>query len=180
MSDAPVTVFARYQVRAERKAEFESWLEGIAAACATYAGYLGTEVIRPSRDEPDDYVVIFRFDTVEHLEAWMESDQRQTWIDRVSELSAAPPQLQYHSLEFWFSPDRLGGSPQRYKMALVTLAVIWPMVHFIPPAVNRFLEPPLVAEVSGVAIIVLLMTYVVMPSVTRLLEPWLKAGRSRR
>ena len=151
-------------------------MAGITASSKQYPGYLGTEVIRPVGSSSPEHVCIFRFDTFPNLDAWMKSDDRLAWLDRVSEFSNSEPDIRhYHSLEFWFSPEHHAGrAPAKYKMALVTLAVIWPMVHFIPRALNSVVPmPSLAAELTSVATIVLLMTYLVMPTVTRLLEPWL-------
>jgi antibiotic biosynthesis monooxygenase (ABM) superfamily enzyme len=174
-TDSPITVFARHSVIPGKEEEFERWMAGIAEASSRYTGYLGTEVISPSVHTPSDYVVIFRFNNYCNLERWIESEERQSWIDRVGPFSAKPPTLDYHSLEFWFSPDKHGGhAPSKYKMALTTFAIILPLVHFIPSALGKVLGPrPLLVEASAVALIVLLMTYALMPAVTRLLQPWL-------
>lgn len=173
---SPLTVLARHDVRPGREEVFERWMSGITEACSDYEGYLGSELIRPVGRSGNEYVSIFRFDTYEHLETWIDSDERQRWLDRIPEFSDASPEVRYHqSLEFWFSPERNRGvAPTKYKMALVTFAVIWPMVHFIPRAVAEHSGlPRLAAEVVSVATIVLLMTYAVMPTVTRLLRPFL-------
>jgi len=57
-------------------------------------------------------------------------------------------------------------------MALVTFLALWPLVHFVPTAVARWIGlPPILLEVASLGLIVLLMTYVVMPAVTRVLSP---------
>jgi len=64
--------------------------------------------------------------------------------------------------------------PPRYKAAVVVFAIIFPLVHFIPPLVARFAGGPrVVQEAVSVAVIVMLMTYVFMPAATRLLHRWL-------
>jgi antibiotic biosynthesis monooxygenase (ABM) superfamily enzyme len=173
-SDSPLTVIARHKVIPGRVALFEEWQNGISEVCMAFPGYLGTEVIRPV-DGSHEFVVIFRFDTYENLESWMGSDERARWIRKTDEFSEEPPRIDYHSLEFWFSPERNEGrAPTRYKMALVTFMVIWPLVHFVPRLIADGLGgPSLVSEVTSVGTIVLLMTYVVMPTVTRVLRPLL-------
>ncbi|MBT8492483.1 MAG: antibiotic biosynthesis monooxygenase, partial [Deltaproteobacteria bacterium] len=165
---------ARHKVTPGKVALFEKWQGGISEACLAFPGYLGTEVIRPVGGS-HDFVVIFRYDTYEHLESWMSSAVRAEWIARTSEFSEEPPRVDFHSLEFWFSPERhQGRAPARYKMALVTFAVIWPLVHFVPRLVSdRLGGASLVSEVTSVGIIVLLMTYVVMPTATWALRPLL-------
>ncbi|WP_336113106.1 antibiotic biosynthesis monooxygenase [Streptomyces sp. PTD9-10] len=60
--------------------EFESWQEGLNGAAAYYPGFLGAEVSRPTALQPD-WVVVYRFDSVAHLQAWINSGTRQTYLD---------------------------------------------------------------------------------------------------
>lgn len=174
-AQAPITVLARHRITPGKEKAFEDWSHGVAAACRDFSGYLGTEVIRPATSKDNELVSIFRFDTYEHLETWMDSTERASWLDRTSAFSHKQPRVEHHSLELWFSPrSEVAKGPPRYKMAAVTFAAIWPLVHFVPPGVAWALgSPPVLIEVTAVAAIVLLMTYVVMPLATRLVAPWL-------
>lgn len=60
--------------------QFESWQEDLNAAAAYYPGFLGAEVSRPTPLQPD-WVVVYRFDSVPHLQAWINSATRQTYLD---------------------------------------------------------------------------------------------------
>ncbi|MFJ4031444.1 antibiotic biosynthesis monooxygenase [Streptomyces griseoluteus] len=62
----------------ERK--FESWQEDLNAAAAYYPGFLGAEVSPPTALQ-SDWVVVYRFDSVAHLQAWINSATRQTFLD---------------------------------------------------------------------------------------------------
>jgi uncharacterized protein len=68
--DPPVTAVASRRVKRGRKREFEEWVGGILAAANTYPGYLGSEVLRPSDPEDDEYRIVFRFDHASNLQAW--------------------------------------------------------------------------------------------------------------
>jgi antibiotic biosynthesis monooxygenase (ABM) superfamily enzyme len=97
-------------------------------------------------------------------------------LSRTNDFSDQHFTVDYHSLEFWFSPEKhQGRAPGKHKMALVTFFALWPLVHFIPQWTNRLSDVSLIGEVTSLATIVLLMTYLVMPAVTRLLSPWLFA-----
>lgn len=174
-SQDPVTVLAHHTVRPGDEGEFERWMQGISSASARFPGYLGTEVISPLESTENVFVSIFRFDNYAHLDAWLKSEEREAWLEQTHVYSDDEPRLHYHSLEFLFSPEEHAGRvPAKWKMALVTFAVIWPLVHFVPRGIDAALHgPPLVMEVTSVGAIVLLMTYAVMPTVTRLLARWL-------
>jgi antibiotic biosynthesis monooxygenase (ABM) superfamily enzyme len=81
-------------------------------------------------------------------------------------------------LEFWFTPlrnDEQVAIPPRYKMALVTVGIVFVLLSTLVPQIRQMTTalPVLLSTLIGVVIMVLLMTYVIMPSVTRLLRPWL-------
>lgn len=174
-----LTVLVRHVVAPDRVEQFREWVAGISTACGEFEGYLGTEVIRPVDSDTDDneFVVIFRFDSRPNLERWVDSEEREAWLARGREFKSEDAVLEQHSLEFWFAPPGAAAVPRRYKMAIVTFLVIWPMVHFIPRAVARGVgSRGLLAEALGTATIVLAMTYVVMPLVSRLLRPLLVPG----
>lgn len=151
-------------------------MTGISAACSRFRGYLGTEFIRPVEPGDPRFVCIFRFDDFENLERWMDSKERAGWLDRVQALCSEEARLdRYRSLEFWFASDKHRRLvPAKRKMAAATFAAIWPLVHFLPPALTpRLPGPRWLAEGTVVLFIVLLMTFAVMPAMTRLLDSWL-------
>ena len=76
----PLTVVVTWRVRKGRETEFEAWRHDISAAALKFPGHMGVNVILPS-GSMREYVVVFRFDTYEHLRAWQESDIRQElWL----------------------------------------------------------------------------------------------------
>ncbi len=82
VGDAGVTVVVRRRVRPDVGVEFDAWLKGILAATAAFPGHLGANVVRPAPGAEQDWVVIFRFDTAAHLEAWERSPERAEWLAR--------------------------------------------------------------------------------------------------
>jgi antibiotic biosynthesis monooxygenase (ABM) superfamily enzyme len=89
---------------------------------------------------------------------------RETMIQRIS------------GLEGWFSlPGRGPTPPPRWKMALLTGAVVWVLITVLLALATPLLASlvlPLRALVTA-AVLVMLMTYVVMPRVSRLFAGWL-------
>src|SRR5215217_6531262 len=57
--DPPVTAVASRRVKQGREREFEEWVSGILAAANRFPGYLGSEVLRPSDPEDNEYKIIF-------------------------------------------------------------------------------------------------------------------------
>ncbi|WP_395371033.1 antibiotic biosynthesis monooxygenase [Streptomyces tubercidicus] len=78
---AEATVIIGQKVRPELEREFAAWQEDVNAAAAGYSGFLGAEVSPPTAVQPD-WVVVYRFDSIAHLQAWINSATRQSFLDK--------------------------------------------------------------------------------------------------
>ncbi|MBI5516307.1 MAG: antibiotic biosynthesis monooxygenase [Deltaproteobacteria bacterium] len=172
----PVTVIVTRSIRAGREAEYETWLRGVFEVSRTFPGHLGIDVLRPAPGDRE-WTLIFRYDSPEHLKAWIDSDARKDWLARVEPLTDGHVNVKTLSgLEAWFSiPGRALATPPRYKMALLTWLVVYPLVVALgaglAPLVGGLPRP--VQALVSTAMMVPLMTWVVMPWVTRIFRPWL-------
>ncbi|WP_286829728.1 MULTISPECIES: antibiotic biosynthesis monooxygenase [Kordiimonas] len=170
-----VTTIVQHHVKLGSEKLFEAWSADIRAACRTFPGYLGTEVIRPE-DEEGIFISIFRFDSYGNLEAWMKSDLRQALLKDAEAFCAAPPRIsRYRSLEFMFPPGDGGKPPSREKMAVVTFLGLIAPVYLVPGFVEAYITTqPLLATLASLAIITPSMVYIIMPILIRLFRPWLR------
>lgn len=195
----PISVLAKMRIKVGAEEGFGQWIRDITETqTKSYAGYLGSEVIRPMNcDHEREYIAIFRYDTYDHLKAWMTSATRRTYMERVQKYLEEPLLVTYHSLQHWFvrpssnegndegdtdeakkAASAQGGPPAPYKMVVVVFLVIWFQVHYIAPITVGKVDAfsPLAKEALGTLIIVILTTYIFMPIVTRLLAFWLFPG----
>lgn len=177
-TEGPFTTVVRRTVKAGKEEAFEEWLKGIMNDALTFQGHLGTGIIRPSRKSRPEYIIVFRFDTYEHLLAWETSEVRRGWVQRVLPLITGETSVQRMTgLEYWFTvPDHPESvPPSRIKMAFVTWLALFPLVMLVPPVLYELLGAvPGWAQIMVIAaVMVLLMTYVVMPQMTRLFSRWL-------
>jgi uncharacterized protein len=173
--EGPVTVIARWRVKPGRSHDFETWIAGVTAAALEFPGHLGVNIIRPNDPAHQEYVLIFRFDTYEHLQRWEESEQRRDWLERARPLRQAEPQVQKLSgLEYWFTQPGTP-TPPRYKMVIVTILAIAPLSTLISLTCGWLIGrlPILLQGLAMASLLVPLMTYLVMPLMLRLLGPWL-------
>jgi uncharacterized protein len=176
-----VTTVVSRRVKPGKEAEFERWAHGIIAASSSFPGHLTATVFHDAGSP--DYHVLFQFTDQSRLESWMDSDERNRWLDKLGDLIEEDRGVQQTTgLEAWFT---LPGSkattitpPPRWKMWTVSLIALYPLVllflAFVAPHVSRW---PLVLRAALFPFVLLtLMTYVIMPVVTRLTSRWLRAG----
>jgi uncharacterized protein len=174
----PVTTTVTRLVKPGHEAFYDQFLAGINAAASRFPGHLGVEVYRPVSASAGEYRIVYRFDTGEHLRAWLDSDERAAWLERAEPHVIGPMRTRFMTgLETWFTlPDRPGVQPPPpYKMALLTWITIFPLITLVVIALDPLLEKlDLVPRLAvTTAVTVPIMTWLVMPRVTRLLRSWL-------
>jgi uncharacterized protein len=177
-TDSPVTTTVTRRVKPGHEAFYEQFLEGIIGAATRFPGHSGVEVFRPGSASEGEYRIVYRFDTGQHLRAWLDSDEHAAWLERAEPHVIGPMHTQFLTgLESWFTlPGRPGTPPPPpYKMALITWITIFPLITLVVVVLDPLLEE--LALVSSLAvttaITVPIMTWLVMPRVTRLLRGWL-------
>ncbi len=190
--EGPITVIVTRTAKKGKIKEFEDWMDGIVHESLKFEGHLGVDVIRPVEQSKPEYVIIFRFNTLNNLLKWERSQARKEWLEKSRDVVEGEARVQkLTGLEFWFTPhsaDRTEGEadnneasvqpvniPPRYKMAIVTAGIVFVLLNTLIPQIQQLTAPLplLLSSLLGVIIMVFLMTYLIMPSVTRLLKPWL-------
>lgn len=180
-ADGLVTVAVSRTIKPGCEAAYEEWLAGVCQVATRFDGHLGVSVLRPGAAGSRRYVLIFRFDTLEHLTRWNESPERADWLARVAPMTSGEPRLEMTTgLEHWFTlPDSGAPPPPRHKMALLSWLVIFPLVAalsvLLQPLLGRLPWPLPIAVVT--AVMVLLMTYLIMPLLMLVFRWWLFPAR---
>lgn len=169
----PVTLIVSREVLPGHEAEYEAWIRGITADALQFPGHLGAHIIRPNDHQHPEYVIIFRFDSYDHLKAWEESEVRQRWRSHVAALTLGADKIEHQTgLEYWFTPPK-PGAPKRYKQAFLSWLVLFPLVLLVSPLIARLALPMLPRVMLQTAVLIMLMTYIIMPRVTRWFSRWL-------
>lgn len=173
-----VSVLVDRKVCPGNKEAFEKLLEAIIQASSKYPGYIETRIHKPKSDDDNLYRVMFRFDTQAHLDAWLNSKDRLSLVNKIDELIDKPTTLQVITgLETWFAlpGHKTMTPPPRYKMAIVTWIAITPLLmlinYFVGPALATL--HPVLRTLSTSPFIVLIMTYLWMPFMAKLFKKWL-------
>ena len=180
-TDQHVTAVITHRVKTGRQEGYETWIKGISAAAREFEGHLGVSILRPQPDATPDYVIVLQFDACDHLTAWLRSDIRKSWIERVQPLIQEQETVQILSgLESWFQLPKqpVHTAPKRYKQAILVWVGVMMVSLGVSPLVTPLLSalPWLLKVAVNVAITVVLLSYVIMPRLTRWFKGWLFAG----
>lgn len=173
-----VTAVITHTVKPGREEGYEEWMRGIIPVAKTFEGHLGVNILRPQRGAHPEYIIVLHFDHHNHLRAWLESDERREWIERVKPFIQAAENVQVLTgLETWFELPRrpLKAPPKRYKMALLTWLGVFVTLSIVSRLLSPLLAPlpTLLAQVITVGVVVWILTYLLMPQLTRLFYKWL-------
>ncbi len=118
----PTVVIIGHKIRAGCEQAYERWQNDMNREASKYPGFVVAEVTPPSAVQPE-WVVIYRFDSVTHLQGWLNSATRQERLVSGEQYFDGPGTQQV-----------LGGASQP-KDPLVTVAVS----HRVSPEhVNEF------------------------------------------
>jgi uncharacterized protein len=177
-ASAAVTVVATRVVRAGKEADYERWLADLVSQASILPGYLGTTIHRPPAGSRREYTSVFRFDSIENLRRFEDSDLRARALGEVVPLVESDAVWRKLSgLEFWFTPPpgTVVPQPSRFRMALVMIAVVYGLVFSIGKVVALVLggAPVPLRLLVTITIEVFLMTYLLMPRLTRWLSRWI-------
>lgn len=167
-----VTVVVRRRVKPDKRADYEAWLDRLIRAASGLPGYLGAHVERPGPEQPSEYVSVFRFDSLAHLDAFERSElRRRALAEVVDYVEADAIWSKLTGLELWFTPPpgTVVPQPSRWRMVVILTALVYGLVLSIGKLVALVLAdaPAQLRLLVTIAIEVTLMTYVLMPLITR-------------
>ena len=177
--DQHVTAVITHRVRSGHEEGYEEWIHGISAAARQFEGHLGVSILRPQPGATSDYVIVLQFDSSANLDYWLQSGERNAWIDRVKPLIQEQETVQVLSgLESWFqlpSQQPKQHMPKRYKQAILVWTGVVSVLLVISPLIAPLLAPlPHVLKVMiNSAVVVAMLTYVIMPNLTKWFKGWL-------
>src|ERR1700758_1761931 len=157
---------------------YREWAVRIQAAQAKYAGYRGM-YLQPPSEKDGLWTTIIRFDTAEHLEAWMEAPERAELLGE-SKAFIEHEQLMRLATSFpgWVPINPMTGKgPPNWKTALLVVLGLFPIVmlelRFLSPILASLgLHASLATFISNI-ISVAGTTFLTMPLFIRCFSWWL-------
>jgi antibiotic biosynthesis monooxygenase (ABM) superfamily enzyme len=178
ISNDSVTVVVTRRVKSGHESQYENWLKRLLEEAKSMKGYLGATVQKPVPGTTE-YTSVFRFDNVENLRKFEESEIRARYLREVVDyVEADAIWKKFSGLEFWFSPPKgtIVPQPSRLRMALVMIIVVYGLVISIGQLVATLagdIIPSYVRLFVTISIEIFLMTFVLMPRLTKLLAKWI-------
>jgi uncharacterized protein len=92
-SGGAATVIIGERVRPGSEQEYIAWQHELNEAASHYPGFIGAEVTPPTAVQ-QDWVVVYRFDSIANVQAWMNSATRQSGLATGRHLLDGPPTQQ--------------------------------------------------------------------------------------
>ena len=172
-----VTVVVSHPVDPDQVDEFLAWQRRVTDAERAFPGFGGSELFRPVPGAQEDWTAVFRFDTEEHLNDWLESPERKRLLEEGPHFQDFELHRVANPFGSWFSfgAGAEAEAPAKWKTALSVLVGLYPTVVLLTLGISEIWEDGELWEtlLLGNVLSVSLLTWVVMPTVTRALHFWL-------
>lgn len=179
MSEAEVTEVIFSKVRAGMADRYREWAGRIQTAQAKYPGYRGMYLQPPAGGKDGHWTTILRYDSSEHLEAWMNAPERKMFLEETKEFIESENLMRLAtSFPGWVPIDPVtGDSPPNWKAALLVLLGLFPIVmlemKFLSPVLTGFGIHASLATFVGNCISVALTSFATMPLFVKWFGWWL-------
>jgi len=185
VDDGPLTVSITRRVAPQDELLMQAWVHAGTSMAERFEGFLGAGWVRSGSE---DWHMLYRFDSREHLDAWERSPERIRWLRSAADLVEHRRTEYRTGIEGWFDEPatrdirdlRLApAAPPRYKQAVVIWLAFFPLSLLTSWVTGRFVpDLPIVERVFLTTVVMTpIMTYLVLPRMTRALGWWL-AGRA--
>jgi uncharacterized protein len=162
---------------------FRFWHGNLTRSAKKFKGYIRTDLCPPVKGSQLKWHSIIHFDSPEHLNIWIKSDEREKLIESGKKTFESYQFKSFSTgLEGWFSPktksEQIGLGPPAWKQTAAVLFGLYPTVMiqsllFSSLGVMKY-WPLSNSMLVNNLITCSLLTWVVMPLVTRSLGFWLQ------
>ena len=144
-----VTEIITVSVKPGKEEAYREWVDHIRQIEARFAGYQGLQLQPPIPGLQDDWVSLLRFDTAEHLNAWLESDARRAALQEVEPFIDRRERQVATAFSGWFTfGDVPGQVPPNWKQSMIVLLMLYPVVMLELLYLNPMLKSLGMAEAT--------------------------------
>jgi len=101
--NVPTVVVAR-RARPGADVAFEAWLRRLDAAAHDAPGHLRSALREPNEQHPDEWTIVYQFDSVECRQSWLDSPVRRRLLEEGRELTDGEPREQVLAMAYEPAP----------------------------------------------------------------------------
>ncbi len=179
ISDPLVTVVVTNRVSDDQVDAFLAWRAEMAEAESRFPGFRGSEVFRPIKGVQDEWTTIYRFDTAEHLDAWLNSPQRRELLAQ-GQFGEYRLRTIDQSFGNWFAFDGHGTAPpSNFKTSIAVWFGLYPTVVLLTMLTAPLHLPFWLGMLVGNLVSSFVMSYLTMPFYgNRVLRGWLRPSNT--
>ncbi|GHC68643.1 antibiotic biosynthesis monooxygenase [Streptomyces cinnamoneus] len=181
-----VTAVISHDVKPGQEQGFLRWQAKALKAQEKSPGFMGSELFKPVEGVQERWVVVFRFDSREHLDDWLASDARKELLAEGRAYFASYDVRKVGSAFsgwFRFEEGAQGAAPPNWKQAMSVVLALYPTVMVLNLTVGAELDELGVPGYLGLffsnVLSVSILTWLLMPLVNRALAFWLVPRRTR-
>ncbi len=171
-----VTEIITVKVEPGKEAAYHEWVDRIRQMEATFPGYRGLQVQPPISGLQDHWVSMLRFDSAEHMNAWLESDVRRDALREIEPFIERSERQVATSFSGWFTfADAPGQAPPNWKQSMIVLLTLYPIVMleliFLYPTTSQLglAESTFIGNLITVAV----TGFLLIPLAIKAFEWWL-------
>ena len=183
-AEPPVAMVFTHRVAKDKEEAYLAWRRKVIEAQTHLPGYLATEFFKPHGTSQNEWIDIVRYDNVDHLNHWMESEERKALLKELDPIVESMHAHPVTGLEGWFALNRAPGAsvsgPPAWKQTITVVFALYPTVMILSLLTGPLLKPLAfpVQMLIGNILSCTLLSYLVMPFATRLLNFWLSPSAS--
>jgi uncharacterized protein len=175
-----VTEIITVRVKPGKEEAYHAWVDRIRQMEGKFPGYRGLQLQPPIPGLQDDWVSLLRFDSSEHLNAWLKSDARRVALREIEPFIDKREQQVATAFSGWFNfAGAPGQVPPNWKQGMIVLLVLFPVVM----SILLFLDPLLLPSLGKVqatfienVLSVAVLTWALTPLANRAFKWWLLLG----
>jgi len=173
-----VTEIITVSVKPGMEEAYRAWVDRVRQMEARFPGYQGLQLQPPIPGLQDDWVSLLRFDTAEHLDAWLESDARREALREVEPFIDRREQQVATAFSGWFTFGDVPGrqATPSWKQSMIVLLMLFPIVMLELLYLRPLLQSLGMAESTFVSnlLSVAATGFVLVPIANRVFGWWLR------
>jgi uncharacterized protein len=141
-----VSAVISMEIKPGQEEAYRVWNQHITAAETQYPGFQGHRLNPPIPGVQDDWVTILTFDSEAHLDAWLNSPERQKLLDEATPFSEGVHARKVRTgFDQWFQVAGAAQAPI-WKLNMLTLLALYPVVFLF----GYFVQTPMLMGRLGV------------------------------